>query len=125
MKKIEAIIRPEQFNLVEQTLLEFGIASMTVSHVYGSDRQEGYMQIYRDVKFAVRLLPKIKLEIVIEDSLVNSIVPMIVDTAHTGKIGDGKIFITPVEDAICIQTGKKNEDAIDELPLLASAKIGV
>ncbi|MGL5808281.1 MAG: P-II family nitrogen regulator [Xenococcaceae cyanobacterium] len=124
MKKIEAIIRPEQFNLVEHALVDFGIASMTVSHIYGSDRSEGYLKSYRGIKFVTKLLPTIKLEIVVENSLVDSIVAIILDAARMGEIGDGKIFITPVFETICIQTGEKNEHAI-EPARLASAGTGV
>ncbi len=120
MKKIEAIIRPEQFNLVERALVDFGIASMTVSHIYGSDRSEGYLKSYRDLKFVTKLLPTIKLEIVVENSLVDSIVAIIIDAARTEEIGDGKIFIIPISETICIQTGEKNENAI-EPARLASA----
>jgi nitrogen regulatory protein P-II 1 len=117
VKKIEAIIRPEQFNLVERALVDYGIASMTVSHIYGSDRSEGYLKSYRGIKFVTKLLPTIKLEIVVENSLVDSIVTIILDSTRTEKIDDGKIFIIPIFETICIQTAKKNENAIESAKL--------
>lgn len=122
MKKVEAIIRPNKLNQVNTVLIEAGVAGITISKVRGYSREKGHT-ILRKVatRFELMFLPKSKLEIVVEDNHVALVVETIMNTARTGEIGDGKIFITPVEEAIRIQTGEKNLEAI-EPPQLAANK---
>ncbi len=112
MKKIEAIIKPFKLEEVKDALSEVGIEGMTVTEVKGFGRQKGHTEIYRGSEYTVDFLPKIKLELVIGDNLVNSAVGAIVKAAKTGKIGDGKIFVSPVEEAIRIRTEEKGEAAV-------------
>ena len=112
MKKIEAIIKPFKLEEVKDALSEVGIEGMTVTEVKGFGRQKGHTEIYRGSEYTVDFLPKIKLELVIGDNLVNSAVGAIVKVAKTGKIGDGKIFVSPVEEAIRIRTEEKGEAAV-------------
>ena len=112
MKKIEAIIKPFKLEEVKEALSELGIEGMTVTEVKGFGRQKGHTEIYRGSEYTVDFLPKIKLEIVLTDSLVDTAASAIVKAAKTGKIGDGKIFITPIEEAIRIRTGERGDDAI-------------
>ena len=112
MKKIEAIIKPFKLGDVREALTEMGITGMTVSEVKGFGRQKGHTEIYRGAEYAVDFLPKVKLELVLADDMVERVVDVIVDVARSGKIGDGKIFILPVDEIIRIRTGEKDEAAI-------------
>lgn len=112
MKKIEAIIKPFKLDEVKETLNEAGIQGMTITEVKGYGRQKGHKEIYRGAEYIVDFLPKIKIEVVIEDESVESIVEKIKNAAHTGKIGDGKIFVSSVEEAIRVRTGETGIDAI-------------
>src|SRR3979411_1950274 len=112
MKKIEAIIKPFKLEDVKEALAELSVEGMTVSEVKGFGRQKGHTEIYRGSEYTVDFLPKIKLELVTVDSLVDSAVTAIANAAKTGKIGDGKIFVSPVEEAIRIRTDEKGEKAV-------------
>ena len=112
MKKIEAIIKPFKMDDVREALGEIDITGMTVSEVKGFGRQKGHTELYRGAEYMVDFLPKVKLEIVVKEESVERCVQAIIDTAQTGKIGDGKIFITDVERVIRIRTGEENEDAV-------------
>ncbi|UOP05181.1 P-II family nitrogen regulator [Conchiformibius kuhniae] len=112
MKKIEAVIKPFKLDDVREALTEIGITGMTVSEVKGFGRQRGHTEIYRGAEYAVDFLPKVKLELVLPDDLVERAVETIMDTARSGKIGDGKIFILPVEEVIRIRTGETAEAAV-------------
>ena len=112
MKKIEAIIKPFKLDEVREGLSELGITGLTVTEVKGFGRQKGHTELYRGAEYVVDFLPKIKVEVVLADDMVDQAVEAIVKAAHTGKIGDGKIFVTPVEQVIRIRTGETNEAAI-------------
>ena len=112
MKKIEAIIKPFKLDEVREGLSEVGITGLTVTEVKGFGRQKGHTELSRGAEYVVDFLPKIKVEVVLADDIVDQAVEAIVKAAHTGKIGDGKIFITPVEQVIRIRTGETNEAAI-------------
>ncbi|QPG06509.1 P-II family nitrogen regulator [Salinimonas marina] len=112
MKKIEAIIKPFKMDDVREALADVGIAGMTVTEVKGFGRQKGHTELYRGAEYQVDFLPKIKLEIIIGDELVEQAVEAIQEAANTGKIGDGKIFVYNVESALRIRTGETNEEAL-------------
>jgi nitrogen regulatory protein P-II 1 len=112
MKKIEAIIKPFKLEEVKDALSELGIEGMTVSEVKGFGRQKGHTEIYRGSEYTVDFLPKIKLEIVLSDTRLETAIEAIVKAARTGKIGDGKIFVSTVEDAIRIRTDEKGDAAV-------------
>lgn len=112
MKKIEAIIKPFKLDDVKAALNEIGIQGMTISEVKGYGRQKGHTEIYRGAEYMVDFIPKIKIEIVIASADIDKAIETIREAANTGKIGDGKIFVLPVEDAMRIRTGEKNHDAI-------------
>ncbi|MDN5348127.1 MAG: nitrogen regulatory protein 1 [Clostridia bacterium] len=112
MKKIEAIIRPSRLEEVKEALGKFGIHGMTVTHVTGCGLQKGKTEVYRGSQYTIDLLPKVKIEIIIRDSSLEEVVEVILNHARTGHIGDGKIFIYPVEEAIRIRTGERGEEAI-------------
>ncbi|SES72359.1 nitrogen regulatory protein P-II [Thalassotalea agarivorans] len=112
MKKIEAIIKPFKMDDVREALGEIGITGMTVSEVKGFGRQKGHTELYRGAEYMVDFLPKVKIEIVVAESEVDRCVQTIVDNAHTGKIGDGKIFVTSVERIVRIRTGEEDEQAL-------------
>jgi nitrogen regulatory protein PII len=112
MKKIEAIIKPFKLEEVKDALSELGIEGMTVTEVKGFGRQKGHTEIYRGSEYTVDFLPKIKLEVVLAESLVESAVKAIINSAKTGKIGDGKIFILNVDEAIRIRTEETGEKAV-------------
>ncbi|WP_066566913.1 P-II family nitrogen regulator [Snodgrassella sp. CFCC 13594] len=112
MKKIEAIIKPFKLDDVREALAEASITGMTVTEVKGFGRQKGHTEIYRGAEYAVDFLPKVKLEMIVGNDQVDRAVEVIVKAAHSGKIGDGKIFVLPVEEAIRIRTGERNEEAI-------------
>ena len=112
MKKIEAIIKPFKLDEVKEALQEAGIQGLTVTEVKGFGRQKGHTELYRGAEYVVDFLPKVKLEVIVEDSLAERVVEAIAAAAQTGRIGDGKIFVSPVEDAIRIRTGESGNDAI-------------
>ena len=112
MKKIEAIIKPFKLDEVKEALQDVGLQGLTVTEAKGFGRQKGHTEIYRGAEYVVDFLPKMKLEIVVEDGAVERTVDAILNAAQTGRIGDGKIFVTPVEDAIRIRTGERGEDAL-------------
>jgi nitrogen regulatory protein P-II 1 len=112
MKKVEAIIKPFKLEEVKDALGEIGIEGMTVTEVKGFGRQKGHTEIYRGSEYTVDFLPKIKIELVLPDNLVDSAVAAIVKTAKTGKIGDGKVFVSSVEQAVRIRTDEKGDQAI-------------
>ncbi len=112
MKKIEAIIKPFKLDEVKEALNEIGIKGITVSEVKGFGRQKGHTELYRGTEYVVDFLPKIKLEIVVKQDLAAKVVETIINTARTGRIGDGKVFVFPVEEVIRIRTGERGEDAI-------------
>jgi len=112
MKKIEAIIKPFKLDDVKEALNEIGIQGMTVSEVKGYGRQKGHKEIYRGAEYVVDFIPKIKIEIVLDTDLVDQVVEKIREAANTGKIGDGKIFVLPVEQAMRVRTGETGIDAI-------------
>jgi nitrogen regulatory protein P-II 1 len=112
MTKIEAIIRPQRLDEVKSALDEIGVTGMTVTEVRGAGAQKGYTQHYRGAEYTVNLIQKLKLEIVASDAEVERIVSAIVSAARTGEIGDGKIFLSPVTDAIRIRTGDRSDDAV-------------
>jgi nitrogen regulatory protein P-II 1 len=112
MKKIEAIIRPFKLEDVKEALIEEGIRGLTISEVRGYGRQKGHTETYRGSEYRIEFVPKIKIEVVVEDSKVEKIVDAILKTAKSGQVGDGKIFIYNVEDAVRIRTGESGKDAL-------------
>ncbi|NHQ83470.1 P-II family nitrogen regulator [Chromobacterium vaccinii] len=112
MKKVEAIIKPFKLDEVREALSEIGINGLTVSEVKGFGRQKGHTELYRGAEYVVDFLPKVKIEVVLPDDLVERAIETIVETARTGKIGDGKIFVVSVEQVVRIRTGETNEQAI-------------
>ncbi len=112
MRKVEAIIKPSKLDDVKEALQKLGIQGMTVSEVKGFGRQKGHTELYRGAEYVVDFLPKVKLEIAVRDEMVDKVVQAIVEAANTGRIGDGKIFVLPVEEAIRIRTGERGPDAV-------------
>ena len=112
MKKIEAIIKPFKLDDVREALSDLGITGMTVTEVRGFGRQKGHTELYRGAEYMVDFLPKVKMEIVVPDDLLEPCLDAIIETEQTGKIGDGKIFVYEVERVVRIRTGEENEDAI-------------
>ncbi len=112
MKKVEAIIKPFKLDEVKDRLEEIGVRGITITEVRGFGRQKGHAEIYRGAEYVVDFLPKIKIEIIAQDSMIKQIVETIEKASKTGSIGDGKIFITPVEEILRIRTGETGEDAI-------------
>lgn len=112
MKKIEAIIKPFKLDEVRESLSEIGVTGLTVTEVKGFGRQKGHTELYRGAEYVVDFLPKIKLELVVADNMVDAAIEAIIKAAHTGKIGDGKIFVTTVEQVMRIRTGETGEAAI-------------
>ena len=112
MKKIEAIIKPFKLDEVKNALAEIGIQGLTVYEAKGFGRQKGHTELYRGAEYVVDFLPKIKLEFIINDEILEEVIETIKSSAHTGKIGDGKIFVSNIEEIIRIRTGEKNSDAI-------------
>jgi nitrogen regulatory protein P-II 1 len=112
MKKIEAIIKPFKLDEVKEALHEVGIQGITVTEAKGFGRQKGHTELYRGAEYVVDFLPKVKIELVLEDSMLDRAVEAIQRAAHTGRIGDGKIFVTHVEEAIRIRTGERGGDAL-------------
>jgi nitrogen regulatory protein P-II 1 len=112
MKKIEAIIKPFKLDEVREALSEVGVTGLTVSEVKGFGRQKGHTELYRGAEYVVDFLPKIKIELVVAEATVDAAIEAIVKAARTGKIGDGKIFVTSVDQIVRIRTGERNEAAI-------------
>ncbi|WP_373777283.1 P-II family nitrogen regulator [Glaesserella sp.] len=112
MKKITAMIKPFKLDDVREALSDLDIQGMTVTEVKGFGRQKGHTESYRGAEYAIDFLPKIKLEIVISDEMVDSVVDTILQTANSGKVGDGKIFVSPIERVIRIRTGETDDDAV-------------
>ncbi len=112
MKKIEAIIKPFKLDEVKEALHEVGIQGITVTEAKGFGRQKGHTELYRGAEYVVDFLPKVKIEVVVDDALVERAVEAIVQAARTGRIGDGKIFVSAIEEAIRIRTGERGSDAV-------------
>jgi nitrogen regulatory protein P-II 1 len=112
MKKIEAIIKPFKLDEVKNALHEVGITGMTVSEVRGFGRQKGHTEVYRGAEYVIDFLPKVKIEVVVDDAIAARAVEAIMQAAKTDKIGDGKIFVLPVEEALRIRTGERGPDAV-------------
>ena len=112
MKQVEAIIKPFQLDEVKQALAKLGVEGMTVSDVKGFGRQKGHNELYRGAEYSIDFLPKVKIQILVSDEKAPQLVEAIARGARTGKIGDGKIFVTPVEEVIRIRTGEKGADAV-------------
>jgi nitrogen regulatory protein P-II 1 len=112
MKKIEAIIKPFKLDEVKNALTKIGVQGMTVTEVNGFGRQKGHTESYRGTEYAIDFLPKSKIELIVTDELINQVIETIERAAKTGKIGDGKIFLLPVEEVIRIRTGERGRDAI-------------
>jgi nitrogen regulatory protein P-II 1 len=112
MKKIEAIIKPFKLDEVKDALHEIGISGMTVSEVRGFGRQKGHTEVYRGAEYVIDFLPKVKIEVVVDDALAQRAVEAIQQAAKTDKIGDGKIFVVPIEEAVRIRTGERGPDAV-------------
>lgn len=112
MKKIEAVIKPFKLEDVKDALAEAGVTGMTVSDVKGYGRQQGHSELYRGAEYVVDFLPKIKLELIVADEDVDSTIAVIIEAAKTGKIGDGKIFVSAIEKIVRIRTGEQDEEAI-------------
>jgi nitrogen regulatory protein P-II 1 len=112
MKKIEAIVKPFKLDEVKEALTEVGVQGLTVIEAKGFGRQKGHTELYRGAEYVVDFLPKVKVEVVVADDQVNKVVDAILAAARTGKIGDGKIFVLPVDEVIRIRTGEKGEEAL-------------
>ena len=112
MKKIEAIIKPFKLDEVKDALSEIGLKGITVIEAKGFGRQKGHTELYRGAEYIVDFLPKVKLEIIVDDEMLDRAVEAIQTAAHTGRIGDGKIFIVPIEDVVRVRTGERGNDAI-------------
>ncbi len=112
MKKIEAIIKPFKLDEVKEALNEIGIQGMTISEVKGYGRQKGHKEIYRGAEYVVDFIPKIKLEIIVEAQMAEKVSETICEAAQTGKLGDGKIFVMPIDEVIRVRTGERGNDAI-------------
>ncbi len=112
MKKVEAIIKPFKLDEVKQALSEIGVAGLTATEVKGFGRQKGHTELYRGAEYVVDFLPKVKVEVVVSDALVAKVVEAIERAAKTGRIGDGKIFVVPVDEVIRIRTGERGEEAL-------------
>jgi nitrogen regulatory protein P-II 1 len=112
MKKIEAIIKPFKLDEVREALLGLGCSGLTVTEVKGFGRQKGHTELYRGAEYTVDFLPKVKVEVVVSDELVDKVIDAVIKAAHTGKIGDGKIFVLPCEQVVRIRTGETGSDAV-------------
>ena len=112
MKKIEAIIKPFKLDEVKEALHEIGLQGLTVTEAKGFGRQKGHTELYRGAEYVVDFLPKVKIEVVVDDDMAEKAIEAIQQGAHTGRIGDGKIFISPIDDAIRIRTGERGGDAV-------------
>ncbi|HEY4657866.1 MAG TPA: P-II family nitrogen regulator [Gemmatimonadaceae bacterium] len=112
MKKIEAVIKPFKLDEVREALAEVGVTGLTVTEVKGFGRQKGHTELYRGAEYVVDFLPKVKIEVVVTEGMVDAAIEAVIKSARTGKIGDGKIFVAPVEQVVRIRTGETNEEAI-------------
>ena len=112
MKKVEAIIKPFKLDVVKEALSQAGVHGMTVTEVQGFGRQKGHSELYRGAEYVVDFLPKVRLEVVVPDDLVEKVTMALVEASRTGSIGDGKIFVAPVDDAIRIRTGERGDSAL-------------
>lgn len=112
MKKIEAIIRPFRVDDVREALAEIGVKGMTLTEVKGYGRQKGHTELYRGSEYQIDFLPKIKIEVIVTDAIADNVIDTIMNAARTGQVGDGKIFVYPVEDVIRVRTGESGEDAL-------------
>ena len=112
MKKIEAVIKPFKLDDVKDALHDVGVSGITVTEVKGFGRQKGHTELYRGAEYVIDFLPKVKVEVVVEDTLVENVIEAISQAARTGRIGDGKIFIIPIDEAVRIRTGDRGADAI-------------
>ncbi|MBI5118953.1 P-II family nitrogen regulator [Candidatus Poribacteria bacterium] len=112
MKKVEAVIKPFKLEEVKEALSNVGIKGMTVIEVKGFGRQKGHKELYRGAEYEIEFLPKVKIEVVVPDSEIENVIEAIVSSARTGRLGDGKVFVTPVEEVIRIRTGERGEEAI-------------
>jgi len=112
MRKVEAIIKPFKLDEVKEALHDIGIQGMTVTEVKGFGRQKGHTELYRGAEYVVDFLPKIKIEIAVPDEMADKVVQAVVNAANTGRIGDGKIFVLPMEEVIRIRTGERGQDAL-------------
>lgn len=112
MKKVECIIRPFKVDEVKEALREVGVQGMTVSEVRGFGRQKGHTELYRGSEYTIEFIPKLKIEVVVADEDVDKVIEAVLQSAATGKIGDGKIFVVPVEEAVRIRTGERGPSAI-------------
>ena len=112
MKKIEAVIKPFKLDDVKDALHEVGVSGITVTEVKGFGRQKGHTELYRGAEYVIDFLPKVKVEVVVEDVLVENVIEAITQAARTGRIGDGKIFVLPIDEAVRIRTGDRGPDAI-------------
>jgi len=112
MKKVEAVIKPFKLDEVREALSEIGVTGLTVTEVKGFGRQKGHTELYRGAEYVVDFLPKVKVEVILADGMVDSAIEAIVKAARTGKIGDGKIFVTSVEQVVRIRTGESGESAV-------------
>jgi len=112
MKKVEAIIKPFKLDEVKEALSEIGVQGMTVSEVKGFGRQKGHTELYRGAEYVVDFLPKIKMEIIVKDDVAQRVIDAVQSAAKTGRIGDGKIFVTSIDEVVRIRTGEKGEEAL-------------
>jgi len=112
MTKIEVVVRPEKLESLQHELEEMSLTGMTVTEVRGAGRQAGYVERYRGLEYKVRLLPKVKVELVVADNLVEDVIKTIRDSCYTGEVGDGKIFLSKLDDAVRIRTGDRGNDAL-------------
>ena len=112
MKKIEAVIQPYKLDVVKEALAKIGVEGITISEVRGHGRQKGHTEVYRGAEYKVDFIPKVKLEIVVPEARVSQIVQVLAEAARSGKIGDGKIFVSPIEEAIRIRNGDRGESAL-------------
>ena len=112
MKKIEAVIKPFKLDDVKDALHEIGVSGITVTEVKGFGRQKGHTELYRGAEYVIDFLPKVKVEVVVEDVLVENVIEAITQAARTGRIGDGKIFVLPIDEAVRIRTGDRGADAV-------------
>ena len=112
MKLVTAVIKPHKWEDVREALETFGVTGMTVSEVSGYGRQKGHTEVYRGAEYSVDFVPKIKIEVVIDDAAVDKVLEAVVEAARTGKIGDGKVWVTPVETVVRVRTGERGSDAL-------------
>jgi nitrogen regulatory protein P-II 1 len=112
MKKIEAVIKPFKLEDVKEALTEAGITGMTISEVKGYGRQQGHSELYRGAEYVVDFLPKVKIDLIVDEGEVDKVIDIIVESARTGKIGDGKVFVSPIERIVRIRTGEEDTEAI-------------